>query len=352
MSLSNHTQISEEQFTALQKALSETAIGRSFLKEHLRRNQAHETKQLLKSVQQLEEYMRSRQFPSEFDSVRLNLYEMNEAIARTKKEIARLKTDNATGDHFAAASNELDAIVSSTENATQAILEAAEAIQESAWTLRENPQDASQCDAIDEKATEIFMSCSFQDLTGQRTQKVVQVLHYLEERLDRMIRIWGVEGYELDDDDGSEGVKSMDKRPDAHLLNGPQLDGEGVNQSDIDALLNDPKFDLESADDHTAGNDVPEAAPTDTTPETSQNTAPETTAKASTDPQAASADIIPLAQAETDMEDDLDLFEADAVEDAITDAPAPGQTEGTSKPRSNADPLERLSTGERLALFS
>ncbi|MDD7910402.1 protein phosphatase CheZ [Pseudovibrio exalbescens] len=354
MSLSKPTQISEKVFDALENALSANGIGRSFLAEYLRRNQAAETQRLLKAVQHLEEYMRSRQFPSEFDSVRLNLFEMNEAIARTKKEIARLKTDNTTGDHFTAASNELDAIVSSTENATQAILEAAEAIQEAAWSLRENPQDVAQCDAIDEKATEIFMSCSFQDLTGQRTQKVVQVLHYLEERLDRMISIWGVEGYELEeDDDTDQGVKSMDKRPDAHLLNGPQMEGEGVNQSDVDALFDTfssvaPEEDEEAQEPAETAEVEPETledAPAEEQIFAGVEAAAEEQQETEGNNASEGANIIPLAQSEPQLDEDLDLFEADSEAEKGAEEPAPLR-------KSNSDPLERLSTGERLALFS
>ena len=38
---------------------------------------------------------------------------------------------------------------------------------------------------------EIFTACSFQDLTGQRTTKVINVLRYIEQRIGSMIAIWG-----------------------------------------------------------------------------------------------------------------------------------------------------------------
>ncbi len=67
-------------------------------------------------------------------------------------------------------------------------------MQEIAWTLRERGADQGVCDALDRRATDIYTACSFQDLTGQRTRKVVEVLRFLEERIRAMIDIWGHAG--------------------------------------------------------------------------------------------------------------------------------------------------------------
>jgi len=85
------------------------------------------------------------------------------------------------------------------------------------------------------EATNILMACGFQDITGQRISKVVSTLRYLEERVDAMIRIWGVDG--IPPDEIPQARK--DTRPDAHLLNGPSLTG-GVDQSAVDELMNAP----------------------------------------------------------------------------------------------------------------
>src|SRR4029077_20174775 len=71
------------------------------------------------------------------------------------------------------------------------ILAAAEQVQEIAWTLRERGADSAICDALDQRATDVYSFCSFQDLTGQRTRKVVDVLQFLEDRIRAMIEIWG-----------------------------------------------------------------------------------------------------------------------------------------------------------------
>ena len=72
------------------------------------------------------------------------------------------------------ATEELDNVVEATEQATSEILQAAEEIQEVAWTLREKGAEAELCDTLDQRATDIYTACSFQDITGQRTAKVVQ----------------------------------------------------------------------------------------------------------------------------------------------------------------------------------
>lgn len=161
-----------------------------------------------------------------------------EAIAKTKREIATLHhTAGSESQDMARVTNELDAVVSGTEGATEGILSAAEFIDETANTLsaRLSGQDAELANDIQEKVIQIFESCNFQDLTGQRITKVIGTLRFIEDRIIRMMEIWG----------GIESFKAIEPedRPqregDAALLNGPALDiDEGVaSQDDIDALF-------------------------------------------------------------------------------------------------------------------
>ena len=110
---------------------------------------------------------------------------------------------------------------------------ASERLQAIGSELQGSGADPKLCGEIDELATTIMLSCSFQDLTGQRTSKVVQALRYIEQRVNSMIQIWGVNA-----SDARHAVDDTnDTRRDAHLLNGPAKDGEGVCQDDIDKLL-------------------------------------------------------------------------------------------------------------------
>lgn len=240
--------IGEVEYQTLEQTLMESDRGRRFLKEFLNRHKTPETTEILTAIHRLEKVVTRQRKVPDLDKIRLDIAEMHEAIERTKAEIANIKAEGEESNRFMDASHELDAIVTQTEGATQSILEAAEQIQEKAWVLRENGADDAACDDIDAKATEIFMACSFQDLTGQRTNKVVQVLRYLESRINLMINIWGIEELEGDETSGP-----VDSRPDAHLLNGPQLEGSGVCQNSVDELMSVSNDVFDAAMEETGG---------------------------------------------------------------------------------------------------
>ncbi len=256
----NHDQLDPREYQALETALLQTARGRNFLDEYLRRNGGDvtskealvptgssdpgqvggDTDRILQAVEKLHNAVMSREDQQSQDPVRMDILEMAKAIAKTRSEIKAMRTDG-DDDHLSVASGEMDAIVQSTEKATNDILHAAEKIQEVAWHLRELGVDEASCEEIDNSATEIYMACSFQDLTGQRTTKVVRVLQYLEERITSMVDIWGLG----DEEAGAEGITAptlTDDRPDAHLLNGPQQDDEALGQDNIDDLLGEDSF--------------------------------------------------------------------------------------------------------------
>lgn len=262
--------IGEAEYQTLEQTLMESDRGRRFLNEFLKRSKTPETTEILGAIQRLEKVVTRQRKVPDLDKIRLDIADMHEAIERTKSEIANIKDEGGDdSNRFVDASHELDAIVTQTEGATQTILEAAEQIQEQAWVLRENGAADATCDDIDAKATEIFMACSFQDLTGQRTNKVVQVLRYLESRINLMINIWGIEDMDADDTAGP-----ADSRPDAHLLNGPQHEGKGVCQNSVDELM-------------SASDDVFNAA----MDETGADAAIEEPAPVEADTQASEADV-------------------------------------------------------------
>ncbi|WP_417768546.1 protein phosphatase CheZ [Stappia sp.] len=305
--------IRESDYDAILTALTDTDRGRWFLQEYTRRNQKPDTQVVLEAIGRLETAMtRERAVPS-IDRIRLDIADMQEAIERTKREIANIKHEQEDGNRFIEASNELDAIVTKTESATQEILAAAEAIQETAWTLRENGADEASCDDIDARATEIFMACSFQDLTGQRTQKIVQVLQYLESRINLMISIWGIENATATDTKFVE-----DKRPDAHLLNGPQMEGKGVSQNAVDEM-----FGSLSEDADATGEDPFEAAASAMESEVEEARADDKAGFAGTDPQDNAADDHAAVFAgETASQDEIEALFASAAAADNTDEDA------------------------------
>src|SRR5947199_762461 len=224
--------ISEADYEAIEAAVMETARGRWFLAEFARRNRNADTTMLLKALDRIEAVVRGEQSVSSVDRIRFDLLDMSKAIARTKAEIAAMKPDAESAGKFGEASEELDSVVLATEAATSDILACAEHIQEMAWTLREQGIDGAVCDLLDAKATEVYTACSFQDLTGQRTRKVIGVLRYLEDRINAMIKIWGLDGAM-----SAEAAETRAVESGKALLNGPAKPGDGLDQADVDMVM-------------------------------------------------------------------------------------------------------------------
>ncbi|WP_407048306.1 protein phosphatase CheZ [Methyloraptor flagellatus] len=159
-----------------------------------------------------------------------------EAINRTKREIATLHVSGCNGHELSRVTDELDAVVGGTENATEVILSAAEIIDDRANTLaaKLNGDDQGLASDIQENIIQIFEACNFQDLTGQRITKVVNTLRFVEERIVKMMDIWG----------GVDSFRDIEvelehRMGDQALLNGPALDADKniASQDDIDALF-------------------------------------------------------------------------------------------------------------------
>jgi len=165
------------------------------------------------------------------------LQEMYEAISKTKSEIATLHHSGFEGEQMLRVTDELDAIVTGTEQATESILHAAENIDDNASMLASQLKGnkAETVGEITEKVVSIYEACNFQDLTGQRISKVVNTLKFIEERIIRMMEIWGgVEEFH------AVNVETMPtKEGDDALLNGPALQSDEniASQDDIDALF-------------------------------------------------------------------------------------------------------------------
>jgi chemotaxis protein CheZ len=211
---------------------STSEIGREIMDE------LRAIRRLVQPAQELSEkaleQMRHEQ--REAMKIKKELDEMYEAIARTKREIATLHVSGCNGHELARVTDELDAVVIGTEQATESILAASELIDERANVLADRLKGANHGLAVDiqEQVVQIFEACNFQDLTGQRITKIVNTLRFVEERIIRMMEIWG----------GIESFRDIEvelehRLGDQGLLNGPALDNDSgiASQDDIDALF-------------------------------------------------------------------------------------------------------------------
>ena len=163
---------------------------------------------------------------------------IQDAITRTKREIATVHVTGFEGPEMARVTNELDAIVGGTESATDAILSNAEEIDQLASTLAprlKDEQNQQLVQDMQERVIKIFEACNFQDLTGQRITKVVGTLKFIETHIVRMMEIWG--GLDAFKDIEAETIAQ--RQGDARLLNGPKIAGEAghASQDDIDAMF-------------------------------------------------------------------------------------------------------------------
>jgi chemotaxis protein CheZ len=172
------------------------------------------------------------------EKLKVELDLIHDAISRTKHEIAVLHGKSFNGGEMSKVTGELGAVVGGTEQATQQILEAAEAIDQAAAAMTKvNSPDQQKLlsDEIGERVVSIFEACNFQDLTGQRISKVMTTMKFIESHILVMMDIWG----------GVDAIRAhapaiVDHREgDARLLNGPKSDGDigHASQNDIDALF-------------------------------------------------------------------------------------------------------------------
>jgi chemotaxis protein CheZ len=160
------------------------------------------------------------------------------AIARTKTEIATLHITGFEGPEMTRVTDELNAVVDSTEQATQQILTAAEVIDQSANTLSASVRsghDRMLAADIQEQVVQVFEACNFQDVTGQRIGKVVATLRFIETHIARMVEIWG--GLDAFADVAPAAMAAV--AGERGLLNGPRLAGDAghADQDQIDALF-------------------------------------------------------------------------------------------------------------------
>ncbi|WP_419797464.1 MAG: protein phosphatase CheZ [Terasakiella sp.] len=169
-------------------------------------------------------------------SADMELYNELESLAdyihSAKAEIAQLRPDDVKEKYLSSASDELDAIVEATADATNNIMDATEIVEEVMAGL-----EPEISDKLMEATTKIYEACTFQDITGQRITKVVNALKHIEEKIDALVDAFGseIEKFKAENPDPDEDTPK--EITDEDLLEGPQLEGQGRSQEDIDALL-------------------------------------------------------------------------------------------------------------------
>ena len=222
-------------FEQIEAAVKETQRGRWFLEEYARRNRHADTLLILGALERFEHQTRriAAQASGGGEHLHGDILEMARRIAQTEREIRSIRPDGSANSQYLSASDELDSVVGTTEQATSSILSAAEKVQEHAWTMRERDGDVAECDRLDACATEIYTACAFQDVTAQRIRKVVGTLQFLDHRLRALV---GTHGHE------AERARASESESDAPST--PALRPEDIWMSDAQQAEIDDTFDF------------------------------------------------------------------------------------------------------------
>lgn len=330
------TSIDVSEYDRIEAAMTESERGRWFLSEYVQRNRSNDTEVLLHAIARLESVVTGDRDSGQIDRLRGDLMDMAHAIARTKAEISAISAPDHEKTRLGGASMALDAIVRSTEHATSDILSAAEDVQEAAWTLRESGTDAAVCDTLDRRATEIYTACSFQDLTAQRTARIIHTLRYLEERLAAMMSIWG------------DALDPVPPAPGETAFAPTEL-----NQTDVDRFIDMAA--AEAAEPESAGAAPVAAEPVAVAAEAAMPEATEMAAMPQPEPEPVEPEPAPEpAESEASAPPAIETAATEAVDeaDAAPEAGAePAAAEKTDIAEAFAD-IDRLSDEEKRALFS
>jgi chemotaxis protein CheZ len=125
--------------------------------------------------------------------------------------------------------NELLAVTDGTEQATQKILAAAEEIDQLANNLSaalKGKIEQGLAQDIQDLVIRIFEACNFQDLNGQRVDKVMTTVKFIEDHITSVL-------------DEIKTMSTLTSGDGAQYLHGPRLEHDigHVSQLDIDAIF-------------------------------------------------------------------------------------------------------------------
>ena len=157
-------------------------------------------------------------------------------MTHIRRELAALNAANGRTDLFQSTQDQLDALGGEIAEATERMMAACEGIQDAADAIGAKTNHRgikAQLKKITAGTGDIFEACSFQDLTGQRIGKITRIVAAFQTGFHAVTRLAAGKGvgkiknrhYAIDRVDG--GI----------TLEGPQINGPAVSQTDIDSLF-------------------------------------------------------------------------------------------------------------------
>lgn len=170
--------------------------------------------------------------------------------ARGGKEIKTITSDIDPEEFFSETSDQLDAVLQTTEKAAVEIIDIVENLQtlqgavativkgfESGGVTRENRQKLEEINStLGTDLSNIMISLSFQDLTGQRIKKIINSIRQIELIVREVMLSTGlmIKQREAEPEKDIDSLSEDAKHQATSKLKGPT---EDTNQEDVDDLL-------------------------------------------------------------------------------------------------------------------
>jgi chemotaxis protein CheZ len=148
-------------------------------------------------------------------------------ITDAKQEIFALSPHEKPEDALTDASLHLDEVIKATEKATNIIMDATDLIQHASAGIGGETEKQ-----IMDATHRIYDSCNFQDITGQRINRVMKLLANIEDRIGKLNDMFGTYC-----PISSSKLMPLSPINDRDLLNGPQLSEKAPSQAEIDMLF-------------------------------------------------------------------------------------------------------------------
>jgi chemotaxis protein CheZ len=157
--------------------------------------------------------------------VQSEIEHLSKVVEKTSGKIIKLRPEEIPGWRLDAARNELDAVIQHTEAAASDYLSAAEELDAIADTLPKK-----KAELLRSVTTKMYETSTFQDISGQRLVNAKNTLAEIDNCVTGVLKALGHETT-------ADEPPANDVRDESDLLNGPQMQGSGVSQEDVDALL-------------------------------------------------------------------------------------------------------------------
>lgn len=160
-------------------------------------------------------------------------------VQKMRQDLATVCHPAGSGQILDTAADQLNAISAESENATDEIMDASEKIMAIAKQMGSEIKYGGArhyFEGMEKQSERIMEACQLHDLISQRIAKIVRTINAVEGTINSLVVTLG--------DGGITGVSSalaeIDKL-DGHLtLSGPALEGEGLEQVEIDDLFDEP----------------------------------------------------------------------------------------------------------------